>query len=157
PLYGPIRASSRLADVIIEEIVAAGAGVTGKRRHPVECTKRPMLPLPFAPSKRIPMQKIISLTLVIFVIALGSASRSAQDKEITFDEVHKNPAAFKGKKVTWEGKFSGLLNNRVTFIGNYDRKGAGKTEPWQLFVVDFPDGKDALAAVGGGKVTGTVE
>jgi hypothetical protein len=103
------------------------------------------------------MQKIICIVLVLFLVAVGSAGRSAQEKEITFDEVHKNPSAYKGKKVTWEGKFSGLLNNRVTFIGNYDRKGAGRTKPWQLFVVDFPEGKDALAAVGGGKVTGTVE
>lgn len=110
-----------------------------------------------SPHQEKPMQKIICVMLTVFFVAFGSTTRSAQEKEITFDEVHKNPSAFKGKKIAWEGKFSGLLNNRVTFIGNYDRKGAGQTEPWQLFVVDFPDGKDALAAVGGGKVTGTVE
>ena len=100
---------------------------------------------------------IVFLVLLLGDAAFSPAGGETQAKELTFEEVHKNPAAYKGKKIAWHGKFAGLLNSRVTFFGNYDSKGAGKAEPWKMFVVDFPNGKDALKAVRGGKVIGTVD
>src|SRR5262245_43979794 len=91
-------------------------------------------------------RQVVRPLIVFLVLPLGNATFSlaggeTQEKELTFEEVHKNPAAYKGKKIAWNGKFSGVLKRRATFFGNYDSKSARKVEPWKLFVVDFPNGR----------------
>jgi hypothetical protein len=82
------------------------------------------------------------------------------DPSLTYDVVRKNPAAFRGKRVTWAFMSSSAKGNRI--LGALDRDAAVPPPHHGLYVVEFAADKDVGRIFGetafakGASVTATV-
>src|SRR5262245_30901659 len=75
-----------------------------------------------------------------------------EEKEPSFEEVNKNPMAFRGKKVTWDGVFSSLGTKRVIYLG----KVLANDEKFKFFAIEFKTQEEASKAAQDATIVGIV-
>jgi hypothetical protein len=81
------------------------------------------------------------------------------DPALTYDEVSKNPAKHRGKRVTWPFVFCSAENE--TALGSLDAPAARRPGAYGMYLVKFSSTQEAGATVGsafssGSTITGTV-